>query len=133
MNRNQTVESHCVEFSKGREICGVAEFMQNTNVALNHLMQFKEAASDKLDKIEHLETSLKEVATHAKSMDKTLQSMENTARELIGIATGKKQVPITIFYLVVFVLGAWMLLDKLSTTKANVNLTPTGMTYDSRQ
>ena len=59
-------------------------------------------------------------------MDKTLQNMETTARELIGIATGKKQVPITIFYLVVFVLGAWMILDKLSTTKANVNLTPTG-------
>ncbi len=119
----------CIEYKAGRPICGVAEFMQTTNVALGHLMEFKTAATDKLDRIEHLEDSLKEVATHAKSMDHTLQSMESTARELIGIATGKKQVPITIFYLVVFVLGAWMLLDKLSLSKGNLDLSPTGMKY----
>ena len=96
-------------------------------------MQFKTAATSKLDKIEHLETSLNKVANHAESMDRTLGAMEATARELIGIATGKKQVPITIFYLVIVVLGGWMLVDKLASGRGSLNLSPTGFSYSAEQ
>jgi hypothetical protein len=128
---NHAVKSECREYAEGRNLCGVAEFMHTTNVTLSHLMQFKETASDKLDKIEHLESSLQDVARHAKSMDDTLKSMASTGRELIEVATGKRQVPITIVYLVVFVLGAWMLLDKLNLSRANLTLSPTSMKYES--
>lgn len=105
--------------------------MEKTDIALSQLMEFKVEATSKLNKIEDLEISLQEVAHHAKSMDGTLKEMKDVARELIGIATGKKHVPLSVFFIVIFALCAFMLIDKLSTNKADIDLTPTQFKYRS--
>lgn len=103
--------------------------MESTNIALDHLMIFKDTATEKLAKIEHLEGSLHDVAVHVRSVDNTLKEMKDTAKDLIGIVAGKRQVPLTIFIVVVSMLCSIILIEKLGEHKAEVNLSPTEFKY----
>lgn len=127
----KTIEDHDQEsnYSNGSGPRDMVIFMETTNQALGHLMDFRTEAKEKLAKIEHLETALQEVARHTKSMNETLQEMKETAKELISIATGKTHVPIGIFFLVVMAMSAMMLIDKLASHKAELNLSPTQFNY----
>lgn len=109
--------------------CDMAIFMETTNQTLGHLMEFRIEAKEKLGKIEHLETALGQVAEHTKSMNETLREMKETATELIAIATGKTHVPLGVFFLVIASMVAIMLMDKLGSHKAELDLSPTQFKY----
>jgi len=117
----------------GGEVCGVATFMERTTHILTELTAFKDTATEKLDRIEHLEKSIEKVATHTQNMDVTLKGLADSAHDLLGAATSKKHVPISIFYLVVLFLGAWMIIDKLSSNRADVSISPTSFSYQSKE
>jgi hypothetical protein len=115
------------------EVCGVAMFMERTTKVLTDLTEFKEVATTKLDRIEHLEKAIEKVATHTQNMDTTLKGLADSAHDLLGAATSKKHVPISIFYLVVLFLGAWMIIDKLASNRADVQISPTSFSYQSKE
>lgn len=138
MKRSEDTEQQCKEYLKGNRICGVAEFMIQTTEALNGLSVFQttateklELASRKLEKLEHLEISIGKVAEHTQSMDETLRNLANTAESVVETAMSKKHVPISIFYMVVFFLAAWMLVDKLGSSSASLKMSPTEFHYQS--
>lgn len=127
------IDTGCAEAQRGGDICGIASFISTTTKTLEEFVEFKAAATISLNKIEKLEESMEKVAEHAGNMDKTLKDMEGTAKELISIATGKKQVPLAIFYAVVIFLGAWMMIDKLANNHNEVSLSPTSFSFKPRQ
>lgn len=76
---------------------------------------------------------MEKVATHTQNMDVTLKGLADSAHDLLGAATSKKHVPISIFYLVVLFLGAWMIIDKLAANRADVSISPTSFSYQSKE
>lgn len=134
MKLQPTSETECERHRKAEgPMCGVSVFMERTTRVLSDLTDFKDVATRKLDRIEHLEKAIEKVATHTQNMDSTLKGLADSAHDLLGAATSKRHVPISIFYLVVMFLTAWMIIDKLSTSRANVSISPTGFSYETKE
>lgn len=92
--------------------------------------KYSKEAKGTILKIEEMHQDIRELVGHAKHLEKlddiskTLVSMN---KNLIGPATGRKQVPISVFILVMFIMGAVFILDKAFTTQQEVSIGATSL------
>lgn len=106
----------------------VSEFMDSTRESLRSLMGFREEAIDKLNRIETLERALENLARHAENMDKTLVEIKEAGRDWMAFVMGKKHVPLSIFFFVIFLLAVIMVVDKVG-SRGEISMSPTEFKY----
>jgi len=104
-------------------------FVDRTDDAFESMIQFKDETARQLTKIEAMETALDMIAVNTKGVHETLVGLREDNKELVSIATGRKQVPTTIFLLVVGVMVVWILLDKIGDNPGEFSLSPTSIHF----
>lgn len=82
--------------------------------------------------VESVSTHIKTVAENTTAMAGSLRELQQENRSLIEIATGKRQVPMLIFLLVVGVISLLSIIDHVALSKLSVNLSPSNLSIEQK-
>ena len=108
------------------------EFVTQANNSFEQMTETYGQTHARLEKLNSIEAALAMIANNTKSIHETMTGFREDNRELLGIATGKKQVPMAIFIAVVSVLSVLLVLEKIDDTSGELSLSPTSFHFIPR-
>ena len=92
----------------------------------NVLETLKEDNKDLKFTVDSFKQAVDNIEEHTRDMATTLREFRIDQKEYVGLIAGKKQVPLSIFGLIVFLLVTLLIASEVRYTKTDISLQPIG-------
>lgn len=95
---------------------------------INDFAMYKEefrATASKVENIHTFATKLEKYGENLNSLPNILTVLGEIKKDLIAPATGKNQMPVSIAFFVIAILGALLVFDRVKDTSKNIKINPT--------
>ena len=83
-----------------------------------------------ISQVDEIHTEVKRMSTHSEHLSKLdviADSLKSMEKNLVGPATGRKQIPLGSHLLIVLILGAMLLVVLIEKSSKSISLTPKGI------
>ena len=113
----------------GEPPCGLKQYIADNRAILRRIEIHNVQVGLKLDKMASMESSLNIIAQHAGDTANQLASLRSDMQTWIPLIAGKKHVPLSIFLLVVGIMGALLMVIQLGHGGGELDAGPTHFRY----